>query len=40
MAKFSSIREMMIDDVAVEIEKYDPNNDPQGNEMKKLKLPK
>lgn len=40
MSKFSSIRETMIDDVAVEIEKYDPNNDPQGNELKKLKLPK
>ena len=40
MAKFSSIREMMIDDVAVEIEKYDPDKDPQGNELKKLKLPK
>lgn len=40
MAKFSTNREMMIDDIAVEIEKYDPTNDPQGNELRRLKLPK
>lgn len=30
----------MIDDIAMEIEKYDESKDPQGNEMKRLKLPK
>lgn len=40
MAKFSSKGETMIDDIAVEIEKYDESKDPQGNELKRLKLPK
>lgn len=40
MSKYSVNRENIIDDVSVEIEKYDPEKDPNGTEFKRLKLPK
>lgn len=40
MAKYSCTREQMIDDISAEIEKYDPQNDLNGNELMRLKLPK